>query len=489
MEKAFDVIVVGAGFGGAACAALLARKGVKTLLLDKNAIPGGKAITMSKQGFRYEFWPISGGPSLNSQFAHVLKQLDMEAEVELLMPQQAVAVMYRGRSGHYEWNVGSAIPDPAGALRMFNGLGIGSDELPEVGRLFDEMLQMPPDAIDRLDDVTFAEFLAHYRLPQSLRSYFGMWSNIVFVVPIDLLAASEAVRTFQDFAAGGAARYHRGGFGRMAEVFCQAFERDGGTMALKTRVELITVDSGAVTGVVTDRGTFEAPIVVSNAGIQPTVLRLIGEEHFDKGYVNYVRGLVPSWAIMGIRYFLNAPFFEYPMYLAFSDDSYLDTARFLRMKAGTIPDDLAVFTVVPSVYDSSLAPPGKQCALVGTICSPDPELRYEHALWEKLDEMVTRLWPGMQEHVESKERYSTSQVSSLTRDQVLPGQGGECIGLGQIVGQCGHHKPSARGPLRGLFFVGCDAGGYGCGTHQAVDSGVKVADLVYREHRIRAAAF
>jgi hypothetical protein len=37
--------------------------------------------------------------------------------------------------------------------------------------------------------------------------------------------------------------------------------------------------------------------------------------------------------------------------------------------------------------------------------------------------------------------------------------------------------------------VGCDAGGYGCGTHQAADSGVKVADLVHHEHRIRAAAF
>jgi hypothetical protein len=33
--------------------------------------------------------------------------------------------------------------------------------------------------------------------------------------------------------------------------------------------------------------------------------------------------------------------------------------------------------------------------------------------------------------------------------------------------------------LPGLFYVGCDAGGYGCGTHQAVDSGINVADLVH----------
>lgn len=487
METPYDVIVIGAGFGGVTCAALLARRGVRVLLLDKNAIPGGKAITMSKHGFRYELWPISGGPSLNSQFARVLSELGMEAEIDLLMPQRAVALMY-GKNGRYESHVGPAVPDDQGPLGMMNLLGIGADTLPEVARCFGDMQQMPEDEVARLDETPFAEFLSRYQLPVSLRSYFGLWSNIVFVVPIDLLAASEAVRVFRDFAAGGAARYHSGGFGRMAELFCAGVERHGGRVLLKTRVEHIGIESGRVTGVVTDKGTFAAPIVVSNAGIQPTVMRLVGEEHFDKAYLNRVTALVPSWGIMGIRYFLNRPFFEFPMYLAFSDESYLDAARCERMKKGEIPDELIVFNVVPAVYDPNLAPPGKQCALVGTLCSPDPELSYAEPLWDKLDEMVARLWPGIRDCVETRERYGTSHVSALTRDHVLPGQGGECIGLGQIVGQCGRHKPAAQAPIRGLYFVGCDAGGYGCGTHQAVDSGVKVADLVHREHRIRAAA-
>ena len=115
MDTQYDVIVVGAGVGGATCAALLARRGIQTLLVDKNAIPGGKAITMAKQGFRYEFWPISGGPSLNSQFARVLKELQMEDRVALLMPQQAAALMYRRPAqDHYDSHVGSALPNPDG---------------------------------------------------------------------------------------------------------------------------------------------------------------------------------------------------------------------------------------------------------------------------------------------------------------------------------------------------------------------------------------
>jgi len=491
VEERYDVIVIGAGFGGATCAALLAHRGVRTLLVDKNAIPGGKALTMEKEGFRYEFWPICGGPSLNSQFAHVLQELGMEHEMEILAPDDIGMLLYRPSGGEYRTQVTSATPQAAsgGPMGLIDLLGLASDELPEVARLFADMVQMAPDEIARLDDVTFAEFIGRYQVPQSVWSYLGMWTNIVFVVGIDLLAASEAIKTFQDFSRGGAMRYGSGGYGRLAEICCESIERDGGRVLLKTRVDRIRIEDGAVTGVVTERGTFAAPIVVSNAGIQPTVLRLAGEESFDKSYVSHVKGLVPSWGIMGIRYFLDRPFFDRGTYIAFTDENYLDSERFRRARAGALPEDMMVFNVVPSVYDPSLAPPGKQCALIGTICTPDPETEDNEAWWSKLEETVGRLWPGLEACVTAKERYGTSHVSSLTREHVLDGQGGECIGLAQIVGQCGSHKPSAQAPVRGLYYVGCDAGGYGCGTHQAVDSGVNVAALVERAHRVRASAY
>jgi prolycopene isomerase len=484
-----DAIVIGAGIGGATCAALLARRGLRTLLGDKNAIPGGKAMTVGGEGFRYELWPIVGGPSLNSQFARVLEELDMAGQVELLTPRQTNVLMYRNAEGKVSSFVGSAVPEPEGAGAALQLLGLQAEDLPEVLRFFGDIAEMSTAELDALDDVTFTEFLSRYRLPQPLLSYLGIQANIIFVVPIDLLAASEMIRVLKDFGAGGAGRYHRGGFGRVAEVFCRGVERYGGRVLLDTRVERIAVEAGRVTGVETSRGRFEAPIVVSNAGIQPTVLRLVGEEHFDRSYLSHVRGLVPSWAIMGTRYFLSRPYFEQGMYVCFSDENYMDADRFARMKSGWLPEELPVFNVVPAVYDASLAPEGKQCALIGTFCSPDPELHNAEALWDRLDETVASHWPGLDECVESKVRYATRQVSGLTRDAVVPGQGGECIGLAQIVGQCGRHKPSARAPLRGLFYVGCDAGGYGCGTHQAADSGVNVAGLVTREHQILRSAF
>jgi prolycopene isomerase len=92
--------------------------------------------------------------------------------------------------------------------------------------------------------------------------------------------------------------------------------------------------------------------------------------------------------------------------------------------------------------------------------------------------VLDELWPELRQHIIRKEPYGPKQISGLSRDSVLPGCGGEAIGLAQVVGQVGKSKPDPRTPLPGLYLVGCDAGGLGAGTHQAVDSGFKVAAMV-----------
>jgi len=451
--------VIGAGPGGSACAALLAKWGMKTLLLEKNDRPGGKALTMSREGFSYELWPVSGSPLHNSQFEAILKELGMELEILPIPPVRGGA------------NPGEGMPS------------FTPEEMAEIQRFNNDVTTMTPQEINTLDDITWHDFISRYEIPQSMYTLLATSTNIIFVAPIDLVAASEAIKVQQDFQRGGTGCYFKGGYGKLFETFVAAAKHYGGEVRLRTRVERIIVEDGHVCGVVTEHGDFQAPIVVSNAGIQPTVLKLIGEEQFDKSYVNYVRDLVPSLALMGIRYFLSQPVLRQAIYVHATDENYWNVERCQKAKQGDIPEEVLVFMTVPSVFDPSLAPEGKQCALASTLCPPDAAMKDAQMYWDRLDKTVAKVWPEMSQCIEKKEHYSTADVSTVTRDHVLPGQGGECIGLAQIVGQCGRHKPSAKAPLRGLFYVGCDAGGYGCGTHQAVDSAVKVAPLVLRYHQ------
>ncbi len=258
---------------------------------------------------------------------------------------------------------------------------------------------------------------------------------------------------------------------------------------MRSKVEEITVDDGQVTGIVTSKGTFKAPIVISNAGLQPTVLKLVGQEHFDKSYSNYVKDLVPSWALLGYRYYLSKEITDAPYGVLFSDDSPWSLDRFNKAKVGEASKEGVIYFEVPSNYDPNAAPEGKQVLMTGSFCPANPDMSKEEIEgWANVaEEILFKAFPELEGAIEDKSQYTTRDVSNLTRDSVLPGQGGETIGLAQIVGQCGPTKPSIKAPIRGLYFVGADAGGTGVGTQQAIESGINVTEVVLRYHNTRKA--
>ncbi len=91
-RDSYDVVVIGAGMGGLTAAALLAKKGLSVLLVDKNDRPGGYAQSMEQEGFTFDLavHQICGcneGGTVRS----VLKDLDVLGEIELIKP----ATFYR----------------------------------------------------------------------------------------------------------------------------------------------------------------------------------------------------------------------------------------------------------------------------------------------------------------------------------------------------------------------------------------------------------
>ncbi|MBI2897825.1 MAG: NAD(P)/FAD-dependent oxidoreductase [Deltaproteobacteria bacterium] len=474
----WDAIVVGAGYGGVTAAAVLASAGRRVLLLDKNDRAGGKALTVDRDGTRYDLWPIAGGPARGSRFAELCSLIGL-GETTLLTPDAACELVHIGLDGRPRSFRVPARPvwDPRRIAAMFGRLGVPRASLGGLAALI-LRTAVAPGWPEDLDQVPMLELLERYRLPSPVLSTLAALCNLLFVVPVDRLPASEALSTLRDFGRGGAGRYHAGGFGSIAQAAASFVEARGGTFLRGARVSRILVEGGRAAGVAGPAGEHRARVVLSNAGIQPTVLRLVGEERFTSAYVARVRSLEPSWAFVGVRLHLDRPIFEVPMTVVYSDESWLDQRRYDRAAAGSFPRDPLLFITVPSLFDPSLAPRGSQVALLGTLGSPDPGSPMNDEAIRRAQDAATRLWPALRDHVVRREAFSARHVSSASRDQVVPRQGGECIGIGQLIGQCGRSKPRARSPLPGLYFVGCDAGGYGCGTHQAVDSGFRVAAMV-----------
>jgi len=480
-ENSYDVIVIGSGPGGSSCATLLQKRGLRTLLLEKNNLLGGKMVSVEKNGYAYDLFPHGQVPMRGSAFETVFAELgasdDFLPALEPDDKRDVIKICYRAR----EWkdykliSQHQAMDDPTPFYRLW---GINEEEQAKVLQFMTELVTMPEERLDELDNVSMHEYLSGQDIPYALYSYMAFHANASLAEPVDLVAASEQIRILKHIMLQGGGGQYKGGFGLLTKVMLREFEKNGGEIVRSNKVEGITVENGAVTGVTTQQGAYKAPVVVSSAGLQPTVLKLVGEEHFDRAYVNYIKGLAPGWGFTSVRYFLNKPVMDVPMYVVYSDDSWWNMERFLKVKEGHIPDEVILFMCNHSFYDEEAAPPGKQVLVSGTLCSPNPEATEIEGLWKRMDEQMTKFFPEIWDATERKEYAGPKEVSALTRDSVLPGQGGECVGLAQIVGQCGRMKPSVEAPVRGLYYSGADAGGKGMGTHQAAESGIEVARLV-----------
>jgi phytoene dehydrogenase-like protein len=481
MEE-FDACVIGAGFGGASVAALLAKRGMKVALIEKTARAGGKTQTTERKGYRFEMFGAVGIPAYNSRFHELVDTLGIAERAPFVVPAgDAASIRYLNKAG--EWKVSYAPLVATGSeaemTAMKDTLGVTDEDLAALGAFYGEILSLSDEDIHALDHTGAYEWMQRFNMATPLVSQICMNLNTLFVVAVDKLAASEMIFALRDQVLGGAGRYHIGGYGHVAEVCAEYVVEQGGLYLTKTRVQSILVENGRAVGVRVDGRDIRARAVISNAGIQPTVLKLAGAGHFPAEYVERVTALEPSWAICGFRYVLDKRIFDAALIPVFSDESWLNEERYQDMLKGKWPNVPLIAIDVPSEFDPGLSDiPGHQLANCQVFMPADTESALVDEAIERCEAVIDELWPELKHHIIRKEPYGAKQISSLSRDVAVPGCGGEAVGIAQIVGQCGRSKPDARTPLPGLYIVGCDAGGRGAGTHQAVDSGFNVAAMV-----------
>ena len=478
----YDVCVIGAGFGGASVAALLAKAGKKVALIEKTARAGGKTQTTERKGYRFEMFGAVGIPAYNSRFHELVDILGVADRAPFVVPQGDVAsIRYLNKNG--EWKVSYNPLMPTGSekemMTMKDTFGVTDADLDALGAFYGEILSLTDDEIHDLDNIGAYAWIEQFKLAKPLVSQVCMNLNTLFVVAVDKLPASEMIFALRDQVLGGAGRYHIGGYGHVAEVCADYVVEQGGLYLTKTRAQTILVEDGQAVGVRVAGRDIRCRAVISNAGIQPTVLSLAGAEYFPSDYVERVAALEPSWAICGFRYVLNKRIFDAALIPIFSDESWLDEQRYQDMLKGKWPNVPLIVVDVPSEFDPGLSDiPGHQLANCQVFMPADTASELVVEAIERCDEVINELWPELKDHIIRKEPYGAKQISSMSRDIAVPGCGGEAVGIAQVLGQCGSTKPDPRTPLCGLYIVGCDAGGRGAGTHQAVDSGFNVAAMV-----------
>lgn len=480
MSNNYDVIVLGAGPGGVTAASLLAHHGKRVLLVDKNSKPGGRMITIQRDEFSYELFPINCVPAHNSLFERLSTELGKSDKVEVIYGDESGLL---GKIAYEDKNGKLSVFDIAGGVQgIIQGLGGGNaQQLAEVGKMCQKLAAMPESEIDTLYDISARDYLAQYEIPDGFRTFFlASFGEGGFEMSADKVPAAHLIMMYQLSMKQGGGRFYNGGIGHFFEVMAETVEENnGGKWLMKTRVASIDVENGTVKGITTAKGEkYTAPVVISSAGIRQTIIKLVGEQYFEQAYVDSIRKLESNLACVGYRYFINKPLLDYPTLVYFPEGCIEPYADFEKMARGERkPEHNYIYVGTTSVYPG-LAPKGKQLIYAVMSCAPDPELDtkpYLEYVEKKARMLVPELYDG---RIERTEIMSPADVVAVGNDSIFPGQGGESYGIANSVGQSGKNQPKGDTPIKGLYIVGNDSAGFGVGTHQAVDSGYKIFDMV-----------
>src|SRR5882762_4589720 len=125
--EAVDAIVIGAGVGGLFCANLLARDGMKVLLLERHYMLGGFCSTFRRRGFIFDaathFYPLLGNPTTLT--GKLLQDLEIPTEWvkmdpvdQFHLPSMAPFAV-PADLGQYLDKLKNAFPDEAAAVDSY----------------------------------------------------------------------------------------------------------------------------------------------------------------------------------------------------------------------------------------------------------------------------------------------------------------------------------------------------------------------------------
>ncbi len=299
---------------------------------------------------------------------------------------------------------------------------------------------------------------------------------LIFVLPYDQSSAGEFLwcmaNTFRDKSLGIPA----GGSKEIPGSFIRAFLREGGELRTGCAVRRILVEGGRATGVeISDGEEIPADTVISNAGIKRTV-EMAGELHFPDRYVGWVKGLTNSYSFITVKYGMASKVVDSPS-AGFFNIPFMDPdAMFRYLDDGSTPEDPFLFIPLPTDWDPVVAPAGRQLVMMGvpgpSDINPD-SLEHCRRILDRAEERFFELYPRARKEIMWSMRTDVTDTAAISGRST-----GECVGIGQRVGQTGTLKPRPRTPVKGLWLVGADAGARGIGTEQASASAIHLAGLL-----------
>jgi prolycopene isomerase len=453
-DERYDAVVIGAGVGGLVLANLLARAGMRVLLIEQHYMVGGYCSTFKRGGYTFDaathFYPLLGNPTtitgrLLDQIGIRTSWIKMDPVDHFHFPDGSSFTVPADFDLYFA-KLKREFPDETGALESFFALAreayLSGLLFYFKGRTHARFETLRRLTLREVLDRTFANPKLRLLLAADCAHWGSPPSRTSFVFD-SMLRLSYFLGNY----------YPRGGSQAFADELARRLEELGGHVLMRARARRILIDRGEAIGVMIECGPpgrrrllrVLAGRVISNADLRLTMEELVGVEHVGSSYLDAVSALKPSLPCylthLGLRDIGLEPLKRASGY----HWRAWDTER-------VATDLFKIF--VPTEYEPRMAPPGAQIIVLQKVTEVDYErvqdwkaqkLAIEADLMARLEAVL----PGIGPHIVVRQTASANTAWRFTLNLH-----GAMLGWEMSPEQLGDQRPGTESPIRGLYMVG-----------------------------------
>jgi len=460
-----DVIIIGAGMAGLTCGCLLAKKGLRVLMIEKNQKVGGCCTSFEKEGFSFDLSVQSIGEcQKGGRIWRLLKKLDLLDQIHFIplepareyhFPDQRVTQSSKLET-HIE-NLSSLFPkERKGIEEVYAVLRKIFEEFSNLRSSLDwfepSSFSSQYPFLSRYKDKTYGELLNEFISHPFLKTLLSIRSSYGLLPPEEISAVGMAGIEMSYFNYGVSCV--EGRVEQLPLKMGEALEKTGGQILTGQEVDQILIADKKAVGVrFKDGQQMTGKVVISNIDAHRTFSDLVGEDRIPGGFRSKLRGMRPSLSYFILYLGIEGGLDELPV----SNNEVFFEAQLQRefesLYENRISEKAPFYLLAPSKVNASHAPKGKSTLCLSCKTSYHFSPRWDREVKEQFSQRLINqasvFIPNLGKRIAVK-----IETTPKTVEQWTGNRWGAAYGWAQVPRQSGIYRLSRTTPIANLYLTG-----------------------------------